>query len=198
MIISTGMATAGELDETVSAARQAGCHDIALLKCTSTYPASPENTNTRTIPHMRELFECEVGLSDHTMGIGAAVAAVALGATVIEKHFTLSRSDGGVDSAFSFRARGVRLVGSRNRSALGNRSVMSNTGRLSKKKGLFLFVDHSTSRRTLKQVACSAPTISALLRPGFGLPPKFYDLLLGRRVNRAVKAGTPVSWELFI
>ena len=83
------------------AARDAGCRDLVLLKCTSTYPATPENTNILTIPHLRELFGCEVGLSDHTMGIGVAVASVALGATVIEKHFTLSRADGGVDCAFS-------------------------------------------------------------------------------------------------
>lgn len=101
MIISTGMATVAELDETVRAVREAGCSALVLLKCTSTYPATPENTNLRTIPHLRELFGCEVGLSDHTMGIGAAVASVALGASVIEKHFTLRRADGGVDSTFS-------------------------------------------------------------------------------------------------
>jgi hypothetical protein len=101
MIISTGMASVAELDESVRTARAAGCRDLVLLKCTSTYPATPENTNIRTIPHLRDLFGCEVGLSDHTMGTGVSVASVALGATVIEKHFTLSRADGGVDSAFS-------------------------------------------------------------------------------------------------
>jgi N-acetylneuraminate synthase len=104
LIISTGMATVAELDETVRAAREAGCRDLILLKCTSTYPATAENTNILTIPHLRELFECEVGLSDHTMGIGVSVASVALGAGVIEKHFTLSRADGGVDSAFSMES----------------------------------------------------------------------------------------------
>src|SRR5690606_9687766 len=91
MIVSTGMASVAELDETVRAARDAGCRDLVLLKCTSTYPATPEHTNVATIPHMRELFSCQVGLSDHTMGVGVAVAAVALGATVVEKHFTLAR-----------------------------------------------------------------------------------------------------------
>ncbi|MEQ9370531.1 MAG: N-acetylneuraminate synthase family protein [Coleofasciculus chthonoplastes F3-SA18-01] len=95
------MATIAELDETVRTAREAGCKDLVLLKCTSTYPATPDDTNLLTIPHLRELFDLQVGLSDHTMGIGVAVASVALGATVIEKHFTLSRADGGVDSAFS-------------------------------------------------------------------------------------------------
>ena len=101
LIISTGMATQEELDESVAAARKAGCRDLILLKCTSTYPATPENSNLLTIPHLRERYGCEVGLSDHTLGIGVAIASVALGATVIEKHFTLKRSDGGVDSAFS-------------------------------------------------------------------------------------------------
>ena len=95
------MATKVEISEAVDAARSAGCKDLVLLKCTSTYPASPKNTNLNTISHMKKLFNCEVGLSDHTLGIGAAVAAVAVGASVIEKHFTLSRADGGVDSAFS-------------------------------------------------------------------------------------------------
>ena len=101
LIISTGMATKVEITEAVDAARSVGCKDLILLKCTSTYPASPKNTNLNTISHMKKLFNCEVGLSDHTLGIGAAVAAVAVGASVIEKHFTLSRADGGVDSAFS-------------------------------------------------------------------------------------------------
>ena len=101
MIISTGMANIAELDETVRAAREVGCKDLILLKCTSTYPATAANTNILTIPHMQELFGCEVGLSDHSMGIGVSIASVALGATVIEKHFTLNRADGGVDSAFS-------------------------------------------------------------------------------------------------
>ena len=101
LIISTGMASIAELDDTVRAAREAGCKDLILLKCTSTYPATAENTNILTIPHLRELFGCAVGLSDHTMGVGVSVASVALGATVIEKHFTLNRADGGVDSAFS-------------------------------------------------------------------------------------------------
>ncbi|MGL4496502.1 MAG: pseudaminic acid synthase, partial [Beijerinckiaceae bacterium] len=101
MIISTGMATLAEIDEAVRAARSAGCQDLVLLKCTSTYPATPENTHVRTIPHLSQAFQCAVGLSDHTMGCGAAVAAVALGACLIEKHFTLARADGGVDSAFS-------------------------------------------------------------------------------------------------
>ena len=101
IIVSTGMTTVAELDDLVRTARENGCEDLTLLKCTSSYPASPQGTNLRTIPHMQELFHCRVGLSDHTLGIGAAVASIALGATVIEKHFTLSRAEGGVDAAFS-------------------------------------------------------------------------------------------------
>jgi len=110
MIISTGMASVAELGESVEAARKSGCKDLVLLKCTSTYPASPENSNVRTVPHLRELFDCEAGISDHTMGIGVSVASVALGATVIEKHFTLSRADGGVDSAFSMEPDELRSL----------------------------------------------------------------------------------------
>jgi pseudaminic acid synthase len=110
IIISTGMATAGEIEESVLAARKTGCKDIVLLKCTSTYPATAENTNIATIPHMRDLFHCEVGLSDHTRGTGVAVAAIALGATVIEKHFTLARADGGVDAAFSLEPQELKAL----------------------------------------------------------------------------------------
>jgi len=101
VIMSTGVSTLADIDESVTLLRQSGCNDLVLLKCTSTYPASPENTNLVTIPHLRQLYNCTVGLSDHTMGIGASIAAIALGARVIEKHFTLRRADGGVDSAFS-------------------------------------------------------------------------------------------------
>ena len=100
LIISTGMASLSELEQAVETARDAGCQELILLKCTSSYPASPTNTNILTLPHLRELFQTEVGISDHTMGLGVSVASIALGATVIEKHFTLSRADGGVDSAF--------------------------------------------------------------------------------------------------
>lgn len=108
MIISLGMASVAQIYDAVSTAKKFGCKDLALMKCTSTYPATPENSNVLTIPHLREMFDCEVGLSDHTMGIGAAVAAVAHGATLIEKHFTLDRSDGGPDSTFSLEPSELR------------------------------------------------------------------------------------------
>lgn len=195
MIISTGMATVAELDETVRAAREAGCKDLVLLKCTSTYPATPANTNILTIPHMRDLFGTQVGLSDHTMGVGVAVGAVALGATVVEKHFTLSRADGGVDSAFSLEpAELASLVVETERAwqALGSVSY----GPTEKEKASLKF------RRTLyiAQDLKAGDTLTAenlrAVRPGLGLPTKYYEILLGRRVSVDVRRGTPVDWSL--
>ena len=195
MIISTGMANAAELDETVRTARAAGCKDLVLLKCTSTYPASPADTDLRTIPHMRTLFDCEVGLSDHTMGVGAAIAAVALGATVVEKHFTLSRADGGVDSTFSLEPEELAILATETKrawEALG--TVRYGRTRAEDKSAVF--------RRSLYVVRDLAPgdilTPENLraIRPGFGLPPKYYDLLLGRKVSKQIRRGTPLSWEL--
>lgn len=195
MIISTGMASIAELDESVRAARGAGCKDLVLLKCTSTYPASPENTNLRTIPHLRELFGCEVGLSDHTMGIGAAVAAIALGATVIEKHFTLRRADGGVDSAFSLEPEEMAALAietERAWQALGQvcyGATEAEQDSLVFRRSLYIAEDVKASdvltRKNLRAV-----------RPGYGLPPKYLEQLLGRKVNQAVKKGTPMQWEL--
>lgn len=195
MIISTGMATLSELDETVTAARAAGCSDLTLLKCTSTYPASPEHTNLLTIPHMRELFGCNVGLSDHTMGIGASVAAVTLGATVIEKHFTLDRNDGGVDSTFSLEPKEMaQLVTETERAwqALGcvtygptsteKKSVM-------RRRSVYITKDLDAGTVLSKEnMRC--------IRPGHGLPPKHYENLIGKRIKESVKKGTPVKWEL--
>ena len=110
LIISTGMATLAELEMAVNTAKDSGCDQLVLLKCTSTYPASPKNTNIQTIPHLRDLFGTEVGLSDHTLGVGVSVASVALGASVVEKHFTLSRAEGGVDSAFSLSQMNYALL----------------------------------------------------------------------------------------
>lgn len=195
LIISTGMATASELDETVRAVRAAGGRDLILLKCTSTYPATPQNTNLLTIPHLREMFDCEVGLSDHTMGVGAAVASVALGATVIEKHFTLSRADGGVDSAFSMEpAEMAALVRETERAwqALG-RVAYGPTDAERKslvfRRSLYVCEDLQAGD------VLTAQNLRAI-RPGYGLPTKYLDLLLGRRVTRAVKRGTPASWDL--
>lgn len=195
MIVSTGMATAAEIDETVRAARDAGCRDLVLLKCTSTYPATPANTNLRTIPNLREWAGCEVGLSDHTMGIGAAVAAVAFGATVIEKHFTLARADGGVDSSFSLEPHELQaLVVETERAwqALGKVSygeTEAEKSSLAYRRSLYIVCDMAAGERLTRD------NVRAI-RPGSGLPPKYLDEVLGRRVSRDVKKGTPVAWAL--
>jgi N-acetylneuraminate synthase len=195
LIISTGMANAAELDETVRAARQAGCQHIVLLKCTSTYPAQPYNTNLLTIRHMRELFDCEVGISDHTMGVGVSVASVALGATVIEKHFTLARADGGVDSAFSMEpAEMAQLVTESERAwqALGSISygpTSAEVKSLQFRRSLYVVEDLKAGDELTKA------NVRAI-RPGRGLPPKYLDVVLGMKVVRDVARGTGLTWDL--
>jgi pseudaminic acid synthase len=195
LIISTGMANLAEIDEAMRTARAHGARDVVLLKCTSSYPASPAASNLAAIPQLRSSFHCEVGLSDHTLGIGAAVAAVALGATVIEKHFTLSRAEGGVDAAFSLEPQEfAQLVAETHVAweALGEAQL----GPTEAERGSLVF------RRSLYVCADLAPgdvlTPQNLraIRPGYGLPPKYLDQLLGKRVSRAVTRGTPMTWEL--
>ena len=196
MIISTGMATAAEIDETVRAARAAGCRDLILLKCTSTYPATPEDTNILTIPHMRTLFHCEVGLSDHTMGLGVAVAGVALGATVIEKHFTLSRADGGVDSAFSLEPQELRaLVIETERAwqALG----CVNYGPTKTEKSSLQFRRSLYVAKDLKAGDIVTPDSIRIIRPGLGMPPSYIERIVGMTIQRDVGRGTAVTWDLF-
>lgn len=194
VIVSTGMATLAELDETVRTLREGGCNDIVLLKCTSTYPASPENSNLKTIPHLRDLFGCEVGLSDHTHGIGVAIAAVALGATVIEKHFTLSRADGGVDSAFSMEPHETAaLVTETERAwqALGTIQYGPTEAELPSRRfrrSLYIAADIKAGERL-------TPENLRIVRPGLGLEPKYYETLLGRRLNRDLAMGTAMAWE---
>lgn len=196
LIISTGMASVAELAEAVTTARESGCRELVLLKCTSTYPAMPENTNVRTIPHMRELFGCEVGLSDHTLGCGAAVAAVALGATVIEKHFTLARANGGVDSAFSMEPeemhtlvveteRAWRSLGSISYGVQSEREMKSTAFR----RSLYAVTDIAAGEPLTRENV-------RIIRPGFGLAPKFLDMVLGMRAKSTIKRGTALRWEL--
>jgi pseudaminic acid synthase len=195
MIISTGMATIAELDETVRVAREYGCDDLILLKCTSTYPSTPENTNYATIPHMRDLFSCEIGLSDHTLGVGVAVASVALGASVIEKHFTLRRADGGVDSTFSMEPDEMKsLVAETERAWQGFGNISYGPTKSEKKSFIFrrsIYVVQDLKAGdvlSLENIRC--------IRPGLGMPPKYFDTLLGSRVNKDVKKGTPMNWDL--
>ena len=195
MIVSSGMASLAELDDLVRTARENGCTDLTLLKCTSSYPATPEGTNLLTIPHMRELFSCKVGLSDHTLGIGAAVASIALGAAAIEKHFTLSRADGGVDSAFSMEPEEMaQLVRECETAAQAMGTVCYEVQEQEKKSLQF--------RRTLYIVEdmqkgdMITETNMRCIRPGLGLPPKYYDVLLGKKVNRDIRRGTGLRWDM--
>jgi len=196
MIISTGMASIAELDETVQTIRDAGCDKFVLLKCTSTYPATPENSNVITIPHMRELFNCEVGLSDHTMGVGASVAAVAHGATVIEKHFTLSRADGGVDSAFSMEPDEMKALVIETERAWQSLGEVR-YGPTEAEKGSLTFRRSLYIAQDMKKGDVLNKENLRIVRPGLGLPPKYYEVILGCKVNRDVEKGTLVEWDLF-
>ena len=195
MIISTGMANISELDETVRCAREAGCKDLILLKCTSSYPASEEDSNILTIPHLRELFNCEVGLSDHTSGIGVAVASVVLGSSVIEKHFTLDSLDGGVDSSFSIEP-------------LEMASLVLETGRAWKSQGMVSYGPTPSEkgsmqfRRSLyvvkdikKGEPLSLDNVRAI-RPGYGLAPKYMDMILGKKCSIDLPRGVSLKWDL--
>ena len=194
IIISTGMASISEIAEAVEAVRSTGNNQLILLKCTSTYPATPDNTNILTIPHMRELFNCEIGLSDHTMGIGVSVASVALGATVIEKHFTLNRADGGVDSSFSMEPEEMRqlvIESERAWQALGKISY----GATEKEKGSLVFRRSLYIVEDIKAGEVLTEKNLRSIRPGLGLPPKFIDQLIGRRVNQNLPRGTAFKWD---
>ena len=197
IIISTGMASAAELDEAVEAVRSEGNDQIILLKCTSTYPATPENSNLATIPHMQTLFNVEMGLSDHTMGVGVSVAAVTLGATVIEKHFTNSRLEGGVDAAFSMEPHELKmLVEETERAWLAIGAVKygpteAELKSCNDRRSLYIGENMQKgdifTKENLRDV-----------RPGLGLPTKYYELLLGKTIKQDAKKGTPVSWELLL
>jgi pseudaminic acid synthase len=195
MIISTGMATLAEIDEAVRAARAAGCRDLALLKCTSSYPANPASSNLKTIPILRTLFDCEVGLSDHTLGIGAALGSVALGATLIEKHVTLRRADGGVDSAFSLEPEELKQLveeAARVHQSLGEVHMGPTEQELPSlifRRSLYICADLEPGD------VLTTENLRAI-RPGSGLQPRYMDQLLGKRVRRAIKRGTPATWEI--
>ncbi len=194
VIMSTGMASLAEIDEAVRALREGGCAELALLKCTSAYPAPPEEMNLRTIPHLAAAFGVPAGLSDHTLGIAAAVAAVAVGACILEKHFTLSRATGGPDAAFSlepaeFKAmvaavrEAERALGEV-RYAITQREAASRTFR----RSLFAVQDIQKGEAfTMENVRS--------IRPGHGLPPRELERVLGRQAVRDLPRGTPLRWE---
>lgn len=197
LIMSTGMATLSELAEGVAVARANGCRDLVLLKATSSYPADPKESNLLTIPHLREMFNCEVGLSDHTLGFGVAVASVALGARVIEKHVTVDRKAGGVDSSFSFEPEELKTLVEESKKAwqaLGKVNYGPVSGEQSSmifRRSVYIAADMKAgekfNRKNLR-----------IVRPGFGLSPKFHEIMLGRKITRAVKKGTASNWDLIL
>ncbi|WP_113907260.1 pseudaminic acid synthase [Aliidiomarina celeris] len=195
VIVSTGMATQAELAEAVEVLRDNGCENFVLLKCTSHYPARPKDANLLTIPHLRSLFNCEVGLSDHTAGIGVSVAAVALGATVIEKHFVLDRGEGGVDAEFSMEPHEFKALVQecqRAHDALGKVHYGCTEQEVASRKhrrSLYIAED-------LKAGDVLTETNLRSVRPGLGLPTKYLPVLLGRAVKKDVAKGTAMRWDL--
>ena len=191
VIMSTGASTLAEIEEAVHALRENGCKDLTLLKCTSTYPATPENTNLLTIPHLKQLFDCKVGLSDHTLGIGVAIASVALGATVIEKHFCLSRSEGGVDSAFSMEPQEMKmLVEEVNRACLALGKVTY--GVLETEKNSRIFKRSIYVSQNIKAGEVFTKDNIKVIRPGDGLHPRYYEEILGKEVCCDCLQGTAI------
>lgn len=196
IIMSTGAAKLSEIDEAVILLKENGCEDLVLLKCTSTYPANPENSNIITIPHMQQLFDCHIGLSDHTMGVGVAVASVALGAKVIEKHFTLQRADGGVDSAFSIEPQELKLlVEESERAHLALGKIQYGIQKSEEKSRLFKRSLIAT--RHIKAGEMLTSENVKVLRPGLGIESKYLDKVLGKIAKSGIAKGTPIRWEDF-
>ncbi|HYR28094.1 MAG TPA: pseudaminic acid synthase [Thermoanaerobaculia bacterium] len=195
MIMSTGMATLAEIDEAVNAARAAGATELALLNCTSAYPAPPEEMHLRNIPHLAEAFDLPVGLSDHTLGIAVPVAAVALGACIVEKHFTLSRAVEGPDSKFSLEPHEFKAMVDAIRvaeKAVGevNYAVTADEAKSRVfRRSLFVVTDVQEGEVFTEENVRS-------VRPGHGLPPKFLGDVLGKRAAKSIGKGTPLAWNL--
>lgn len=195
IIISTGMANLSEINEAVSTAKKYGAKNIVILKCTSTYPANPINSNILTIPNMIDSFGCQVGLSDHTMGIGVPLAAIALGATVIEKHFTLDRNDGGVDSAFSLEPHELSSLVIESERAW--QSLGKVTYNISEpEKNSLQFRRSIYASKNIKKGELFSKENIRIIRPGFGLEPKYFDLIIEKKSSTDIEMGTPLSWEL--
>jgi len=195
LIISTGMANLGEIGEAVAAARRGGCKNLALLYCVSGYPTPAADANLHTIPHLAAAFGTVVGLSDHTLGTGVAVAAVALGAAIVEKHVTIRRADGGPDSGFSLEPDELKILCSACRDAQAALGAVRYGGKSSEAGNVHL-------RRSIYAVAdiAAGETLTAAkvrsIRPGHGLAPKHLPEVLGRTALRAIRRGTPIAWNL--
>lgn len=193
VIMSTGASTLANLDESVAVLRENGCKDLVLLKCTSNYPASPENSNVRTIPHLKDLFQCEVGLSDHTMGIGVPCAAVTLGATVIEKHFCLSRAEGGVDSAFSLEPDELKSLVIETERAWQSLGQIQYGIQETEKKSL-LFKRSIYVVKDIKAGEAFTEENIRVIRPGDGMHPKYFEGLLGKKAYRVYFRGEALDF----
>lgn len=196
VIISVGLASIGEIQDAVDAARGEGAKDLILLKTTSSYPATAENANIATIDHMRNAFNCEVGISDHTLGVGVALASVAWGATVIEKHLTLDRADGGVDSEFSMNPMELKIIveeASRVQSSIGVVSygpTSSEVNSLKFRRSLYFVKDIRAGQQVHESDVRS-------VRPGFGLPTKYLETIVGMTLSKDVAVGDAVRWDSF-
>ena len=195
VIASTGMASLGEIERAVRTVREAGNPDLCLLKCSSAYPAPPDDMNLRTIPHLAETFGVAVGLSDHTLGSAAAVAAVVLGACVVEKHFCLSRSIPNPDAAFSMEPAEFRQMHDDIRAverAMGKVQYgvsAAEEGTAVFRRSLFIVKDMKDGETFTAENLRS-------IRPGYGLAPRHYDEVIGRRAAGDICRGTPLAWNL--
>lgn len=196
VIMSTGMSKLADIEIAVQTLKENGCIDLILLKCTSTYPATPENTNILTIPHMAQMFDCHVGLSDHTLGVGVSVASVALGARVIEKHFTDDRSKGGVDSAFSMEPLEFKMLieeSERAFLALGKVKygiLKEEEKSLTFKRSIYIIKDLIAGEVLTEENI-------KIIRPGLGIAPKYFEQMLGKTIKKDAKRGTALTFDLF-
>ena len=194
VILSTGVSKLSDLALAVECLREAGCKELIVLKCTSTYPASPSNCNIRTITHLQELLDVQVGISDHTLGVGVALAAISLGARVIEKHFTLDRAEGGIDSAFSLEPSELKLlVEESSRAFLSLGSVQYGFGEVESRSRTFKRSIYA--QKDVEEGAQLGPRDLKIVRPADGLAPRYWDLVIGKKATRLIKAGTPLSWD---
>jgi pseudaminic acid synthase len=196
VIMSTGISKLADIEIAVQTLKENGCKDLILLKCTSTYPSTPENTNILTIPHMAQMFDCHIGLSDHTLGVGVSVASVALGARVIEKHFTDDRSKGGVDSAFSMEPLEFKMLieeSERAFLALGKVKygiLKEEEKSLTFKRSIYIIKDIIAGDILTEENI-------KIIRPGLGISPKYFEQMLGRTIKKDVKRGTALTFDLF-
>lgn len=195
LIISTGIADLGEIGEAVAAAREAGCRDLVLLHCVSAYPAPAEDMNLRTIPHLADAFGVVAGLSDHTLGTAIAVAAVAIGATMIEKHVTLRRADGGPDAEFSLEPRELAELVQSCRKAQAALGRVSYAREASERDSLVFRRSLYAVTNIAKGEVLSADNVRSI-RPGYGLAPKHLQSIMGRRARTDIKRGTALQWSL--